>query len=94
MGLWHKLVSVFKRDEPAPLFYKKIVAIRGEVNPGKLQLHLGTFNSLDDQPTADPGVSVEIDITQKIRPSVNRILAGQETLEDVNVLELAIQKLL
>ena len=94
MSLWNKLTSVFKKDEPAPLFYKKIVAIRGEVNPGSLQLHLGTFSSLDDQPTPDAGVAVELPISTKIRPSVNRILAGQETPEDINVLELAIQKLL
>lgn len=94
MSLWHKLFSVFKKDEPAPPFYRKIVAIRGEVNPGSLQLHLGTFSSSDDQPTADPGVSVELPISTKLRPSINRILAGQETPEDINVLELAIKKLL
>lgn len=94
MSLWHKLFSVLKRDEPIPLFYQKIVAIRGEVAPGSLQLHLGTFDSSDNQPTADPGVVVELPISQKLRPSINRILAGQETPEDINVLELAIKKLL
>lgn len=92
MSIWNKIFG--KKEEAAPEFYQKIVAIRGEVTPGSLQLHLGTFSSSDDQPTADPGVSVELPITQKLRSTVNRILAGQETPEDINVLELAIKKLL
>lgn len=95
MSIWNKLTfGIFKKDEPTPLFYKKIVAIRGELTPNLLYLDLGTFTTEDDKPTADPGEHVSLEISQKLRATVNRILAGQETPEDINVLELAIKKLL
>lgn len=92
MGIWNKLFG--KKEETAPEFYWKIVSIRGEITPGLLYVDLGEYETATDKPTATPGRHESIEITQKLRPSFNRILAGQETLEDINVLELAIKKLL
>lgn len=92
MGLWNKLFG--KKVEAAPEFYWKIVSIRGEITPGLLYIDLGQYETATDKPTPAAGRHESLEISQKIRPSVNRILAGQETPEDINVLELAIQKLL
>lgn len=92
MGLWNRLFG--KKVEAAPEFYWKIVSIRGEITPGLLYIDLGEFETATDKPTPTPGRHETIEISQKFRPTANRILAGQETPEDINVLELAIQKLL
>jgi hypothetical protein len=92
MGLWNRLFG--KKVEAAPEFYWKIVSIRGEITPGLLYIDLGQYETATDKPTPAAGRHESLEISQKIRPSVNRILAGQETPEDINVLELAIQKLL
>ena len=92
MGIWNKLFG--KKEEAAPEFYWKIVSIRGEITPGLLYVDLGQFETATDKPTPSPGRHETIEISQKFRPTANRILAGQETPEDINVLELAIKKLL
>lgn len=92
MGLWNRLFG--KKVEAAPEFYWKIVSIRGEITPGLLYVDLGEFETATDKPTPAAGRHESLEISQKLRPSINRILAGQETPEDINVLELAIQKLL
>jgi len=92
MGIWNKIFG--KKEEAAPAFYWKIVSIRGEITPGLLYVDLGEFETATDKPTPTPGRHETIEISQKFRPTANRILAGQETPEDINVLELAIQKLL
>lgn len=92
MGFFGKLLG--KKEEAAPEFYWKIVAIRGEITPNLLYVDLGEFETATDKPTPTPGRHESIQITQKLRSTVNRILAGQETPEDINVLELAIKKLL
>lgn len=92
MGLWNKLFG--KKEQAAPALYWKIVSIRGEITPNLLYVDLGEYETATDKPTPSPGRHESLEITQKLRPSINRILAGQETPEDINVLELAIQKLL
>lgn len=92
MGIWNKIFG--KKEEAAPEFYWKIVSIRGEITPNLLYVDLGEFETATDKPTPTPGRHETIEISQKFRPTANRILAGQETPEDINVLELAIQKLL
>lgn len=92
MGLWNKLFG--KKEATAPEFYWKIVSIRGEITPNLLYVDLGEFETATDKPTPTPGRHESLEISQKLRSTVNRILAGQETPEDINVLELAIKKLL
>lgn len=94
MNLWHKITSWFSKPTAVSPFYKKVVAVRGEANPGYLSLDVGTFSSEDDQPTGDAGINIQLEITPKLRPTANRVLAGLETEDDESVIELAIQKLL
>lgn len=75
MGIWNKIFG--KKEEAAPEFYWKIVSIRGEITPNLLYVDLGEFETATDKPTPTPGRHETIEISQKFRPTANRILAGQ-----------------
>jgi len=90
---WYSKLMFWKKDSPAAGPYRKIVAIRGEVNPGFLSVDVGTFDP-SGEPTPDPGVNLQLPINRELRPTVNRILCGQDTPEDQEVLKLHFSKLL
>lgn len=82
---WFDKLKFWKNKETLSGVYKKIVAIRGEVNPGFLHVDVGVFD--ENGPTPDPGFIVELPINRELRPTVNRILCGQDTVEDQEVLK-------
>ena len=91
--MWHTIKSWFSKKETTnPGWYKKIVAVRGEVEPGVISVDVGTFD--ENGPVPIGGENIQWKITPAARASVNRILAGIGTEEDLNVLELAIAALL
>jgi len=92
MGFWHDFKSMFT-NPAAPQVTKRIVAMRGEMQPGFMELHVGTFDA-QGKPTPDPGEVYQLPLTAAIRPSANRIMAGVETEEDVKVIELALQNMI
>lgn len=69
----------------------KVVAVKGELKPGWIDVDLGTFNE-SGEAIPYPTVSKSIKITPVIRPTVNRILAGVESKEDLDVLDMRIKK--
>lgn len=71
----------------------KIYAIRGEKVPGVLTVDVATY---DENGEVIPYAMhvVEMKVTPKLRPLVNRVLADVETENDMEVLNLHVLKLL
>jgi len=89
MAWFDKLIFWKNKEKPAGPF-KKIVAIRGEIIPGFLHVDLGEFD--ENGPTGAPGQHLQLPIPNAFRATANRILCGQETPEDLQVLELHLRK--
>ena len=89
MSWFDKLVFWKKEDKTGP--YKKVVAIRGEIVPSFLHVDIAEFGK-DGNPTGAPGVHLALPIPNSFRATANRILCGQETPEDLQVLELHLKK--
>ena len=91
--MWHTIKSWFSKKETTnPGWYKKVVAVHGETEPGVLSIGIGSFD--ENGPLPIGGETVQWKITPAARASVNRVLAGLGTDEDFNVIELAIAALL
>lgn len=93
MSWFHKLM--FWKSKPAVDngWFKKIIAIRGEVSIGLLSVDVATYDQ-DSSVVPVEGENFQIVINPALRPTVNRVLAGEGTEEDTKVIELALQKLL
>ena len=91
---WYSNLIFWRKKEgsSAPATWQKVVAIRGEVTPGSLSVDVATYDA--NGPTADAGINVILPITKEIRPTVNRLLSGQETEDDHDVLALQLKKFL
>lgn len=91
MAWYDKLL--FWRNKEHSGNYKKIVAIRGEAQPGFLHVDICEYLP-SGEPSGAGGESLQLPIPQAFRPTANRILCGQETEEDKAVLELHLAKYL
>jgi hypothetical protein len=89
MNIWHKIKSWFSK-KPEQLWYKKVVAIRGEDPIGVLIVDLATYDEKDEIVPA-AGQRVAIAIPNSFRPTANRILSGTESQDDRDALELLVQ---
>lgn len=79
--------------EKDPREDKRIYAIRGEKVPGVLTVDVATYDE-NGEVIPYPNEVVEVKVTSKLRPLVNRVLAEVETKDDMDILNLHIQKLL
>lgn len=82
---WFDKLIFWKNKEVSSGVFKKIVSIRGEVNPGFLSVDCGVFD--ENGPTPDPGFNIQLPITKELRPTINRILCGQDTQDDRDILK-------
>lgn len=71
--------------------YTRIASINGEKTPGFVNVDFTKYDQ-DHKHAGDPTVNKDIKITPKMRPTVNRVLAGVETHEDRHAFELFILK--
>ena len=82
-----KLKSLFRKKKDNSI--RRIVGIRGEVNPGFIRVDIEDFMP-DGTPQDKPTVTEDYKITPKMRPTVNRILSGNETEEDLEIFSMFI----
>ena len=82
-----KLKSLFRKKKDNSI--SRIVGVRGEVIPGYVRVDIEDFMP-DGTPQDKPTVTEDFKISPKMRATVNRILAGLETEEDLEIFTMFI----
>ena len=93
MSFWNKIFWWKNKPAADNGWFKKIVTIRGEIEINKLSVDVATYDQ-DGNVVPVAGEHYQIPVSSVLRPTVNRVLAGQGTEEDTKIIELALQKLL
>lgn len=82
-----KIKSLFKKKDN-PTVLRRIVGIKGELTPGVITVDIENFMPDGITPQDVPTETLHVKITPKMRAVCNRILAGQETENDIELFNM------